>query len=170
VSLPPPPPRSYNWPFLGVYLISSVTNATLVVLALTTPPPPRNQYDLAHILIGGVRTFLFLSCAIVSEILRVRPISVPDAEVAGAAAPLKANGGSYGTFDHGHAGPGLRGGFMSNPPPKGGWITYVKSFKVLHPLVEANCRFSSLICGRVQIGIYKESCCSASVDPLQEVI
>jgi hypothetical protein len=141
-----------------------VTNATLVVLALTTPPPPRNQYDVAHVLIGGVRTFLFLSCAIVSEILRVRPISVPDAEVAGAAAALKANGGAYGTFDHGHAGgPGLRGGFMSNPPPKGGWITYVKSFKVGTALAEADWRFSFLIYGRVQIDIYRASCCSASV-------
>ena len=137
VSVPSPNPRRYNWPFLGVYLLSSVTNAILVVLALTTPPPPQTTFDYAHIIIGASRTFLFLSCAVVSEILRIRTISVPDAEVASADASLKANGsgGRYGTFDgaasaHGAHGAGLFGGYGSNPPPKGGWITYVKSFKV----------------------------------------
>jgi hypothetical protein len=99
----------------------------------------------------------------VSEILRARVISLPDAEAVGAAAPLKANGGTYGTFDHGHGAPGLRGGFMSNPPPKGGWVTYVKSFKVGVVLIQANWRFSFLIYGRVRIGIYRVSWCFVSV-------
>jgi hypothetical protein len=69
--------------------------------------------------------------AIISEILRSRPISLPDSE-ASAQAPLKATGSAqYGTFDagptHPHSG---RGGFGSNPPPQGGWVTYLRSFKV----------------------------------------
>jgi len=170
VSVPPPNPRPHNWPFLGVYLLSSVTNATLLVLALTTPPPPQTTFDYAHILIGATRTLLFLSCAVVSEILRVRPISVPDVEVAAASTLLKANGNGnrYGTFDgappaHGAHGAGIHGGFGSNPPPKGGWITYVRSFKVGLIRFSADSRCSSHICGRVPIGICKVSWSFVSV-------
>jgi hypothetical protein len=70
--------------------------------------------------------------AVISEIQRNRPISLPDTE-ATPQQPLKINGSTtqYGTFDaaptHPHHG---RGGFGSNPPPQGGWVTYIKSFKV----------------------------------------
>jgi hypothetical protein len=70
---------------------------------------------------------------VTSEILRIRPISLPDTE-ASLQEPLKANGSTrYGTFDAGpprphHGGGG--GGFGSNPPPQGGWITYIRSFNV----------------------------------------
>ena len=102
---------------------------SLLVLNFTTPPPPRTNYDYIHILITSIRIFLFLSLAVISEILQLRPISLPDTE---ADQPLKTNGDiQYGTFDsgptHPHSG---RGGFGSNPPPTGGWITYLRSFKV----------------------------------------
>jgi hypothetical protein len=112
-------------------MLSSVVNMTLLVLSVTTPPPPRNKYDYIHVSISSVRTFLFLLLAVISEIQRNRPISIPDTE-ATPQQPLKANGSTqYGTFDsgptHPHAG---RGGYGSNPPPQGGWVTYIKSFKV----------------------------------------
>lgn len=158
ISLPPPPHGSHNWPFLGTYILSSIINLSLLTLSFSTPPPPSNIYDYIHIIITAVRTLLFLSLAVVSEILRIRPISFPDYE---ADAPfLKANGSTshYGTFDagptHPHSG---RGGFGSNPPPSGGWITYVKSFKVTS-LEISNVdvfRCSFHICGLVQIDIYR---------------
>ena len=130
-SLPPSPPGKIDWPFLGTYLLSTVVNMTLLILNFATPPPPQNNYDFIHVGIGSLRTFLFLVLAIISEILRSRPISLPDSE-ASAQAPLKVNGSAqYGTFDsgptHPHSG---RGGFGSNPPPQGGWVTYLRSFKV----------------------------------------
>jgi hypothetical protein len=129
VSLPPLPQGKRDWPFLGTYLLSSVLNMCLLVLAISTPPSPRNNYDYLHILITSIRILLFLSLAVVSEILRIRPISLPDFE---ANALLKANGtNAYGTFDSGPAHPHY-GGFGSNPPPTGGWITYVRSFRVIH--------------------------------------
>ena len=82
--------------------------------------------------------------AVISEILRIRPISLPTSEEE-AQAPLKANGGAsqYGTFDSGPTGPHSgRGGFGSNPPPQGGWITYVKSFRVPRPF-----------CLRINLGV-----------------
>ena len=102
----------------------------LLVLALTTPPKPHNRYDFIYVGIAAIRTLLFFSLAIISEISRTRPLSIPDAE--SSTQPLKTNGSThYGTFDagptHPHAG---RGGFGTNPPPQGGWITYLKSFKV----------------------------------------
>ena len=133
-SVSSPPQGKIDWPFLGTYMLSSIVNMTLLVLNFTTPPPPRNKYDYIHVSISSVRTLLFLLLAVISEIQRNRPISLPDAE-ATPRQPLKpnANGSTthYGTFDYGpthpHAG---RGGFGSNPPPQGGWVTYVKSFKV----------------------------------------
>lgn len=103
---------------------------SFLILAISTPPPPQNNYDYLHILITSIRTLLFLSLAVVSEILRIRPISLPDFE---ANAPLKANGTSaYGTFDSEPSHPHSRyGGFGSNPPPTGGWITYIRSFRVI---------------------------------------
>jgi hypothetical protein len=111
-------------------LLSAIFNATIVALLLITPPPPQNEYDYIFIAISSIRTLLFLALTIVSEILRVRPISVLDEE---AREPLKANGSThYGTFDAGPTGPHSgRGGFGSNPPPTGGWVTYIRSFKVV---------------------------------------
>jgi hypothetical protein len=131
-SLSPPEQGKVDWPFLGTYMLSSIVNMTLLVLSLTTPPPPRNKYDYMHLSISSLRTLLFLLLAVISEIQRNRPISLPDTE-ATARQPLKVNGSTqYGTFDsgptHPHSG---RGGFGSNPPPQGGWVTYIKSFKVL---------------------------------------
>jgi hypothetical protein len=134
-SLPPSPPGKVDWLFFGTYLLSTIVSLTLLLLNFTTPPPPQNNYDFVHVGIASLRTFLFLLLAIISEILRSRPISLPDSE-ASAQAPLKVNGSAqYGTFDsgptHPHSG---RGGFGSNPPPQGGWVTYIRSFKVI-PLV-----------------------------------
>ena len=71
---------------------------------------------------------MFFSLAVISEILRIRPIGLPDSE---AEQPLKTNDDiHYGTFDSGQAHHHGRGGFGSNPPPTGGWITYIRSFKV----------------------------------------
>jgi hypothetical protein len=127
------PQGKVDWPFLGTYMLSSIINMTLLVLNFTTPPPPHNTYDYLHVSISSVRTLLFLLLAVISEIQRNRPISLPDTE-ATPRQPLKANANGstqYGTFDagptHPHSG---RGGFGSNPPPQGGWVTYVKSFKV----------------------------------------
>ena len=101
----------------------------LLVLTFTTPPLPTTNYDYIHIFIACIRAFLFLSLAVISEILTIRPISLPDNEVDQL---LKTNGNThYGTFDFGQAHHrGGRGGFGSNPPPTGGWITYVRSFQV----------------------------------------
>jgi hypothetical protein len=103
---------------------------TLLVLAFTTPPQPRSRYDFICVGIAVTRTLLFLLLAVLSEINRARPISLPDAGATTQA--LKTNGSThYGTFDsgptHPHSG---RGGFGTNPPPQGGWVTYLKSFKV----------------------------------------
>ena len=101
---------------------------SLLVLTFTTPPLPSTKYDYIHILIASLRTFLFFSLAVIAEILRIRPIGLPDTE---ADQPLKTNGNiQYGTFDRGHAHHHGQGGFGSNPPPTGGWITYLRSFKV----------------------------------------
>jgi hypothetical protein len=129
----PPEQGKHDWPFLGTFLLSTVVNLTLLILNFTTPPPPRNKYDYIHINIASIRTFLFLLLAIISEVLRTRPISLPDSEAT--AQPLKSNGAAhYGTFDAGPAHPHSgRGGFGSNPPPQGGWITYIRSFKVFFP-------------------------------------
>jgi hypothetical protein len=133
-SVAPPSHGDRDWPFLGTFILSSIVNLSLLVLNFTTPPPPRNTYDYIHINIASIRTFLFLLLAVILEILRTRPISLPDSE-ATAQSALKANGNSeYGTFDagptHPHSG---RGGFGSNPPPQGGWITYIRSFQVFFP-------------------------------------
>jgi hypothetical protein len=66
---------------------------------------------------------------VISEILTIRPISLPNAE---ADQLLKTNRNiEYGTFDIGQAyHRGGRGGSGSNPPPTGGWITYIRSFQV----------------------------------------
>ena len=134
VSIPGVRHGKRNWPFLGTYILSSIFGTSLLILNFTTPPPPRNNYDYIHIITASVRLLLFLSLAIISEILRVRPISLPDFE-AEAQERLKPNGSShYGTFhaapSHAHHGGHGGGGFGSNPPPQGGWITYIRSFKV----------------------------------------
>jgi len=136
MSVPPVPHGKIDWPFLGTYLLSTISSMSLLVLQFSTPPHPQNKYDYIHVIIAAIRTALFLSLAVISEILRIRPISLPIVEEE-AQAPLKANGATsqYGTFDSGPTHPHLgRGGFGSNPPPQGGWITYVKSFRVLHRL------------------------------------
>lgn len=131
VSVPPPPYGKHDWPFLGTYLISSIITMSLLILNFTTSPFVRTKYDLIFFGISSLRLLIFLSLATISEILRVRLISLPDFE-AGAREPLKTNGEThYGTFDagptHPHSG---RGGFGSNPPPQGGWMAYIQSFKV----------------------------------------
>ena len=118
---------------MGTYLLSAAFSMSLVVLQFSTPPAPKNNYDYIRVTIAAVRTALFLSLAVVSEILRIRPLSLPTLEDQAAQTLLKANGNAsqYGTFDagptHPHSG---RGGFSSNPPPQGGWVTYIKSFRV----------------------------------------
>lgn len=131
VSVPPSPRDKRDWPFLGTYLISSILCISLLILNFTTPPTPHNEYDYIHVLIASLRAFCFLSLAVISEIHRTRPISLPDTE-ANPQGSSKANGSThYGTFDYvpsrHHFG---RGGGGTNPPPKGGWITYVRSFQV----------------------------------------
>ena len=136
VSLPGSPPGKRDWPFLGSYLLSAIFSMLILALSLTEPPPLSNTYHYIHLFIFSLRVLLFCSLLVVSEILRIRPISLPDTE-SDPVQPLKRNGSAtYGTFDsnpvyaHGH---GLRGS-GSNPPPQGGWITYVKSFKVVMSL------------------------------------
>jgi len=139
---------------MGTYMLSAILNVTLLTLNFTTPPKPHNRYDYIYIAISATRTLLFLSLAVISEVARTRPISLPDAEATPSQA-LKTNGSAhYGTFDagptHPHAG---RGGFGTNPPPQGGWVTYIKSFKV--QLIEkfVDIRSSFRIYGQVQIDI-----------------
>ena len=144
MSVPPVRHGKIDWPFLGTYLLSAIFSMSLLVLQFSTPPPPQSNYDYIHVTIASIRTALFLSMAVISEILRIRPISLPTSEEE-AQAPLKANGGTsqYGTFDSGPTGPHSgRGGFGSNPPPQGGWITYVKSFRVPRPF-----------CLRINLGV-----------------
>ena len=101
---------------------------SLLVLTFTTPPSPTTSYDYIHILIASIRTFLFLSLAVISEILTIRPISLPDIE---ADRLLKTDENTdYGTFDFGQAHRRGWGGGGTNPPPTGGWITYLRSFRV----------------------------------------
>jgi hypothetical protein len=129
VSIHSPPHGTYEWPFLGTYLLSTFFNLSLLVLAFTTTPHPSTKYDYIHILIASIRTFFFFSLAVISEILRIRSVNSPDTE---ADQPLKTNGNiDYGTFDSGraHHRSGWSG-FASNPPPTGGWITYLRSFQV----------------------------------------
>lgn len=134
MSIPPVQHGKVDWPFMGTYLLSAIFSISLLILQFTTPPPPQNNYDYIRVTIAAIRTALFLSLAVISEILRIRPISLATAAEEEARAPLKANGNAsqYGTFDagptHPHSG---RGGFGSNPPPQGGWVTYIKSFRVL---------------------------------------
>ena len=133
--MPPVQHGNVDWPFLGMSLLSTIFSVSLLVLQFSSYPSPGNNYDYIHVAIVSIRTALFISLAVISEILRIRPISLPPTEEE-AQAPLKANGAlsQYGTFDsgptHPHSG---RGGFGSNPPPEGGWLTYVKSFKVNLP-------------------------------------
>jgi len=164
MSVPLPPRGQHDWPFLGTYLLSAIFNMTLLVLNFTTPPKPRTKYDFILVGIAATRTLLFLLLAVLSEINRTRLISLPDTE-SNPSQPLKTNGSAhYGTFDsgptHPHAG---RGGFGTNPPPQGGWVTYIKSFRVLLSGPRCSRRSSSLIYGQVRTVTSRELWSSASV-------
>jgi hypothetical protein len=131
----------HDWPFLSVYLISAITNSTLLTLTLTTPPRPPSIYNYISLLTMSLRTVLFLAMAVISEISHAIPISLPDQEshVQSSTQPLKQNGvAQYGTFDAGPPRANGGHGLGANPPPQGGWISYIRSFQVSRAIMSAN--------------------------------
>jgi hypothetical protein len=122
---------SHNWPFLGTYILSSLFNAAILFFILTTPPFPQNQYDFILIVNTAIRTLLFVGLTVVSEILRVRRISLPDNEQG--TEPLQSNGSAhYGTFEALPEAPNDECGPGTKPPlQKGQWMRYHSVIKVV---------------------------------------
>ena len=149
----PPPHGQHDWLFLGTYLLSAIFSISLLILKFSTHPPPQNIYDYIHVSTASLRTLLFLSLAVISEIIRIRPISSPDLEAGEA---LNTNGSpNYGTFDIGPH-PESFGGFGSDASRKDGWVKYILSFTVPFPHDESKLRSSFVICGLVKTDICRK--------------